>query len=535
MEGVVSASAIMHHLIGGRYKTEGPLGSGAYGTLFLVIDEKTHGKPFCAMKKLKVDSSQAMVMREIGILRRLCHPNVIALRDVVSRDEHPMFPYMIMEYAPMDLRKFNNAFFCGSFTHRMDFNCFAAQTQAAASPSGDGGMLDQLGPHLSTSEDTGSLMGSQSDSVRTVPAAVDPASPISQIVAPPRRPQCDTGSGIPLWIVKKILRDVVRGCAAMHSVGVVHRDLKPENILVLPFGDGSPQNFDDPRDTRTHECRSATNGYGVPASDLAMWIHHKFCLRTCCCPRYSAWDQATMMEPVPGPRAPSSSEWVTFDTDAGVRNTIVHATRSTRDFPLSILPMAKIGDFGSARVVTDNYIATMHPQYYHIPKSLKRCWERSHTYGITTQAYRAPEILFRGPYTEASDMFSVGCIMFEMLTAQRLLESGRLSNGAEDLSDWHFILATFGRLGRPTPDEWSAIVSADYTPEARESIPVLGGDRRNVGDLIHSRAQLMELTTEEGCDLLLKLLAYTPAKRITAEEALEHPFLRDDAAPSGSH
>jgi serine/threonine protein kinase len=520
----------MNHLIGGRYKTEGPLGSGSYGTLFLVIDEATPGMPFCALKKLSTTNGQSMVMREIGILRRLCHPNVISLRDVVSRDEHPMYPFMIMEYAPMDLFKFNNAFSCATTTHQWDFSCFAAQKQTADPPPVDGGQRD----HLYAQEDTGSLMGSQSDSLVANPATVDATSPLSQCVA--FSPRLRGGSGIPLWIVKKILRDVVQGCAAIHSVGVVHRDLKPENILVLPFGDGSEAVGDDARDAQLHECRSATTGYGVPASDIAMWVHHKFCPQTRRCPRFNAWDQATVMEPVRGPRAPSSSEWVKFDTDVGVRNTIVHATRATLNFPPTISPIAKIGDFGSARIVTDNYVATMDPQYYHIPSTLKPLWERSHTYGITTQAYRAPEILFRGPYTEASDMFSVGCIMFEMLTSQRLLDSGRFASGSKDLTDRHFALATFSRLGRPTPEEWSAIVGADYTPECRENIPVLGGDRRNVGDLRHSRTQLTELTTEDGYDLLLKLLAYTPAMRITAEEALEHPFLRVDvAAQSENH
>lgn len=32
--------------------------------------------------------------------------------------------------------------------------------------------------------------------------------------------------------------------------------------------------------------------------------------------------------------------------------------------------------------------------------------------------------------------------------------------------------------------------------------------------------------TEAGMDLMLKLLAYDPEQRITAEEALKHPYFR---------
>lgn len=233
------------------------------------------------------------------------------------------------------------------------------------------------------------------------------------------------------------------------------------------------------------------------------------------------------MTPGPGPRAGTTSEWAKFQTDIGVRNTIVWAAHSTANFPTAMSPIAKIGDFGSARVVADNYYGTRDPQYYHVPDDYKSAWERGHTYGITTQAYRAPEMLFQGAYAEPSDMFSVGCILFEMLTGRRFLEVRRMSNGNDDMSDWQFAIATFRRLGRPTPQQWSSIAGEAWHSSYRENIPVTGGDGRNLGDLQYHRHQLSEITTPEGCDLLVQLLTYDPADRITAEAALHHPFFHD--------
>jgi cell division cycle 2-like protein len=39
------------------------------------------------------------------------------------------------------------------------------------------------------------------------------------------------------------------------------------------------------------------------------------------------------------------------------------------------------------------------------------------------------------------------------------------------------------------------------------------------------------ILTQAGLDLLSKLLTYDPSKRITAEEALKHPYFSESPAP----
>lgn len=495
-------------LIGNRYQTEAPLSSGAYGTLYLVTDTHIDGRPFCAMKKIRLNS-QAMVLREIGIMRRLSHSNVIMLKDVVSRDDRPLFPFMIMEYAPMDLRMFINAFYCGAVTHSRDWNCLANSSSSSTSPPN------------AVVHDVSSLPDSVA-SLQLDPAPLDPSSPLAgQIASPPRSalPR-DSTCFLPLPMIKVLLRDILRGCAAMHAVGVVHRDIKPENILVLPFGSDA----DEP----VRVCRGA-NGRAVSPQEIALWIHNKHCASPCCCPRRHAWSTALTLEPGHGPRG--SLEWLRFESDAAVRNSFVDAAHATSNFPETLNPHAKLGDFGSARMVADNYDATTYPQHYHVEEDLREfAWRRSHTYGITTPSYRAPEVLFHGTYSEKSDMFPVGCIMFEMITGKRLLETGHIRSYNQeynvDESDWHFALTTFSRLGRPSREVWDLIAHPNYfVPEARERIPVIGGDRRDIGDLEYRRLNLIEMITEQGYQFLMGLLAYNPSDRLTAEAALAHPFL----------
>lgn len=126
---------------------------------------------------------------------------------------------------------------------------------------------------------------------------------------------------------------------------------------------------------------------------------------------------------------------------------------------------------------------------------------------VATRWYRAPEIMLTfKEYTKAIDVWSVGCILAEMLSGKPLFPG----------KDYHHQLTLIlDLLGTPTMDDYHSINSR----RAREYIRSLPFKKPV------SFAVMFPKANPAALDLLTRLLAFNPAKRVTVEEALKHPYL----------
>ena len=136
---------------------------------------------------------------------------------------------------------------------------------------------------------------------------------------------------------------------------------------------------------------------------------------------------------------------------------------------------------------------------------------RTYTHEVVTLWYRAPEILLGGrQYSTGVDMWSVGCIFAEMCTRKPLFP------GDSEIDE---IFKIFRVLGTPTETTWPGVTSfPDYKPSfpkwtRREEEPLVPG------------------LNENGLDLLEGLLVYDPASRISAKQAVCHPFFEGVVVP----
>jgi mitogen-activated protein kinase 1/3 len=126
---------------------------------------------------------------------------------------------------------------------------------------------------------------------------------------------------------------------------------------------------------------------------------------------------------------------------------------------------------------------------------------------VATRWYRAPEIMLTASkYTTAIDIWSVGCILAELLLGQPLFPG----------KDYrHQLILIFQVLGSPIGEDYQIIKSR----RAREYIRSLPFYRNVPFKKIFPYANPLAL------DLLNKMLTFDPRQRITAVEALEHPYL----------
>jgi len=126
---------------------------------------------------------------------------------------------------------------------------------------------------------------------------------------------------------------------------------------------------------------------------------------------------------------------------------------------------------------------------------------------VVTRWYRAPELLLScEDYTTGIDIWSVGCILAEILGRKPLFP------GKDYIHQMRLIIQV---LGSPAEEDLMFIQSH----KARSYIRTLPFSPPVRFDKSYPKANPLAI------DLLEKMLVFDPARRITVEQALEHPYL----------
>uniref|UniRef100_A0A9J8BDF8 cyclin-dependent kinase n=1 Tax=Cyprinus carpio carpio TaxID=630221 RepID=A0A9J8BDF8_CYPCA len=161
---------------------------------------------------------------------------------------------------------------------------------------------------------------------------------------------------------------------------------------------------------------------------------------------------------------------------------VVHRDLKPQNILVTSGGQIKLADFGLARIYS---------------------FQMALTSVVVTLWYRAPEVLLQSSYATPVDLWSVGCIFAEMFRRRPLFRGN---------SDVDQLGKIFDVVGVPSPEDWPQEVGlpqSAFSPRPPQPLE----------DLVPDMDELAK-------SLLLRFLSFNPSRRISAYDALSHPYFQ---------
>ena len=153
------------------------------------------------------------------------------------------------------------------------------------------------------------------------------------------------------------------------------------------------------------------------------------------------------------------------------------------------------------------------------------CWFNNHFSSIIqTRQYRSPEVILGINYNETTDIWSLACIIYELITGEFLFNPISGENFGKNDSHLAKFMEVCGKMPRNFVERgefWKKYFDKNGKLKRIDNINYI-----NLKNNLVLNHHLKENEAQALWDFLKPMLEYFPEKRISARELLRHPWLK---------